>query len=549
MYAKAEKKKKNKSQPAITEIPQRQSSSKSAFQFAANRPEAAAQRKLNKLGHNSLQVRQGKAIQDTANNNSAQQLQTNQKEENNTDVLQLQKKHFPTLDENDPTVMKYKNVVAQVVGEIETRVDQARGIALNWNQIDFNDQGYLGLWARTAREYFNNPREVPDFIHARFGYAIETIACSNLPPQYAGLSIDFQVAVGHTRPDIVLSHATDGVVGWLDITSIDSANHILGKDGAGWRNKPFVYEVFYNALSLPEVLTGLVDPVYKAWGEYLSIKNQIVQEEKEQKRTELRNRLLKLQEDNGWKTGIGNAAIKRNLTKELLETLDMDLGSNSQKATRGALAVADISDGPYGYNVGGIGTDSSKAKKYISDKAAPVIEGRHAAVERNYLEYYQDIIADHQDLPLVRTFYEYLLSGNANRIEVGTAVAATVQEYDRLKEVRTSLGNSTDVRAVMLLGEIRTWLQQLPQAMDFNELRAWSNRAVALCNQKDILTQVIEEQHQFLNYLQLKYGPQEFFSRTLQEHQIVQNLSQMPQSLAVVLAARQYRADNPLPAK
>lgn len=544
MYAKAEEKRKSKIQPVTTEGSKKHGS-KSAFQFAANRPEAAVQRNMNK----SLQLRQRETIPDTVNNNSALQLQTIKKIENNTGVLQLNKKHFPSRDENDPMVIKYKNTVAQVVGEIEKRVDQARGMALNWNQINFNDQGYLGLWARTARDYFNNPRKVPDFIHARFGYAIETIACSSLPSAYAGLSIDFQVAEGHTRPDIVLSHPTDGVVGWLDITSHDSANHILGKDGAGWRSKPFVYEIFYNALSLPEVLTGLVDPVYKAWGEYLSIKNQIVQEESEKKRTELRNKLLKLQEDNKWQTGIGNAAAKRNLTKGLLEELGMKLGRDSQKATRGALAVADISDGPYGYNAGEIGTNSRKAKEYIRDKAAPEIKERHAEVEKRYLEYYQDIVADHQDLPLVIAFYKYLLSKNIDRIEVGTAVAATVQQYDLLKEAETSLVGKSDKRAAMLLVEIRTWLQQLPQDMNFKLLQAWSNKAVALCKQQDILTQVIEEQYQFINYLRLKYGQQEFFFRTLQEHQIVNNLSQMQQNPDVVLFARQYRINHPLKAQ
>jgi hypothetical protein len=521
--------------------------STSAVQRVDQRSTAVAQRKFQAMADGSHQVMQLQTIQNMAGHytdNFTPSFENN--EANHAAPLQLQKKHFPTRPDTDPVVARHKNAVDQVVDHVESRVDHARGLALNWHALNVEDTGYLGLWARTAKVYFENPKVVPEFIHARFGYAIETLACGDLPSQHAGLSVNFQVSTGHTRPDIVLTHPVDGVVAWLDITSRDSADHILGKDGAGWRTKPFVYEVFYTPLALPEILTGLQDPVYRAWGEYLSTKNEVTHEKEEEKRVGLRNELLKLQEANTWTTGLSDAAEKKRATQSLLEGLGMDLGRANQQATRGALAVADINDGPFGYNVGGTKTDSSVAKAFIKAQAAPEIEEQHAQIEQNYLEFYQDIIAGHQNLPLIGVFYEYLSSDAPNKIEGGTAVAATVQEYDELKTSWGSIQENRDFRATVLAGQIAELTKQLPRTVDFKTLQAWSNESVALRNKVTILITVLEEQQQFLNYLSQKYGAQAFFSRTREEHNLVDALSQPPMDTTAASTARRYREDHPV---
>jgi hypothetical protein len=460
--------------------------------------------------------------------------------------LQLQNKHFPTRSEDDPVVARHKDAVGQVVSEVERRVDHARGLALNWHALNSTDTGYVGLWARTAKGYFEAPKVVPEFIHARFGYAIETLACGDLPSQHAGLSIGFQVSTGHTRPDIVLTHPVDGVVGWLDITSSDSANHILGKDGAGWRTKPFVYEVFYTPLSLPEVLTGLQDPVYRAWGEYVSSKNDVVHEKEEEQRTRLRNALLELQEHHRWTTGTDDAMGKQKATESLLTSLGMTLGRSNKQASRGALAVADINDGPFGYSVGGTKTDRAVANAFIKTQAAPEIEGHLAEIDKNYMEHYQDIIADHQDLPLVKTFYAYLNSDATNKIEGGTAVAATVQESDELSEAWESIRAIEDPRAVLLASEVVSLAKELPNTVDFQTLRDWSNKSIKLRNKVTVLKTVLEEKQHFLGYLKEKYGVLNLFSFTSEESNLVQALSEMPKDTAIALKARKYREDFPV---
>lgn len=505
------------------------------------------------LAGDNEQLAQQYAFQDNSKHNPLPSNHFIQRKSNTNAPIQRLKKHFSTLGDRNEVVMRYKETVAEIVSSIESRVEQARGIALNWNALDFNDRGHLGLWARTAKDYFDNPRKTPDFIHARFGYAIETIACANIPGQFNGLSIDFQVSVGNTRPDIVLtSLENNSTIAWIDITSKDSENHILGKDGAGWRTKPFVFEVFYEPLRLPEILTGLEDPVYRAWGDYLSTKNQIVHEEQQKERTDLRNKLLELQENNKWQTGYGDANEKRKSTKKMLEGLGMELGRSSQKATRGALALVEINDGPFGFNRGKISRDTKAAKKFIHDKAEPTIKERQGEIETNYLEYYQDIIVTYQDLPLVNSFYKYLLNGNEDSIEVGTAVAASVQVYESLNEAQESLSNSQDIRMAILKQEMEQHSNQLPDVLNFKVLQDWSNKAAALLNKMRYLDAVIREQQLFLNYLTLKYKGSfnSFFSRTPRENKLVFLLSSTPQSIGnaeeIVSNARQYRDQNPL---
>ncbi len=80
MNTHADKTQENKSQLAANKLPQRQSGGESAFQFVDNRPESAAQRKLQEMVSNSPQVRQLKAIQKIAKNvpkgGESAQLQT-----------------------------------------------------------------------------------------------------------------------------------------------------------------------------------------------------------------------------------------------------------------------------------------------------------------------------------------------------------------------------------------------------------------------------------------------------------------------------------------
>ena len=113
--------------------------------------------------------------------------------------------------------------------------------------------GYLAAWITTYREYRKEPETLPGWIYARYGYAVETLATALLAnTPISPYKWVFQVAHGHTRPDIVVMGTVDGKLAelaWIDITSQDSLGHITKKQGSGWTARPYVAEVWYDRLN------------------------------------------------------------------------------------------------------------------------------------------------------------------------------------------------------------------------------------------------------------------------------------------------------------
>lgn len=79
--------------------------------------------------------------------------------------------------------------------------------------------GYLTLWVRKMKDAVNRGYTA-GLSSAQFGYAIETLACHLLGTSQGGWTLDYQIASGSTRPDIVATKGTRQV--WLDLTA-DSA--------------------------------------------------------------------------------------------------------------------------------------------------------------------------------------------------------------------------------------------------------------------------------------------------------------------------------------
>jgi hypothetical protein len=117
-------------------------------------------------------------------------------------------------------------------------------------------KGYLATWVKAFTEFADDPTEIPDFFFARYGYAVETIATQLLAAQdVSPYHFAFQISHGHTRPDIVIFHEADEL-GWVDITSEGSPNHILKKQGAGWQNRAYVAEARYDMPSPASLMKG-----------------------------------------------------------------------------------------------------------------------------------------------------------------------------------------------------------------------------------------------------------------------------------------------------
>jgi len=80
----ADKTQENKNQSVVNAASQKQSCSRSTFQFVDNRPEAVTQRKLQEMANNSPLAKQVAQLQAMADTHSAQHQQPIQKKENNT---------------------------------------------------------------------------------------------------------------------------------------------------------------------------------------------------------------------------------------------------------------------------------------------------------------------------------------------------------------------------------------------------------------------------------------------------------------------------------
>jgi hypothetical protein len=79
--------------------------------------------------------------------------------------------------------------------------------------------GYLTLWVQKMKDAVNRGYTA-GLSSAQFGYAIETLTCHLLGGSQGGWTLDYQIASGSTRPDIVATKGNRQV--WLDLTA-DSA--------------------------------------------------------------------------------------------------------------------------------------------------------------------------------------------------------------------------------------------------------------------------------------------------------------------------------------
>ena len=102
-------------------------------------------------------------------------------------------------------LLEHRAAVDRTRDELNERVQNAYQQALHWRTLGRNDDPLVRLWVEAAEEYARNPDVEPSLIHARFGYAIESLACQGLNnTELHGLAIATQVGHGHTRPDVVL---------------------------------------------------------------------------------------------------------------------------------------------------------------------------------------------------------------------------------------------------------------------------------------------------------------------------------------------------------
>ena len=118
---------------------------------------------------------------------------------------------------------------------------------------------FFKRWQETATAYLidNNDKA---FLHARYGYAVETYVNEKLSTLAGslpfGYSVHKQVTFGGSRPDVVVRNGVQKDLAWFDITSEDSQGHIYLKYHRGWKDRPYVAEITYPALDLDAISSG-----------------------------------------------------------------------------------------------------------------------------------------------------------------------------------------------------------------------------------------------------------------------------------------------------
>ena len=417
----------------------------------------------------------------------------------------VQRQAVPYHDQSstNPAFVKHSATVTKLASAIDQLVTEARAMALDWRSLAQHSEPHVKNWAQDAQKYFDDPSTTPAFMHARFGYAIEALACARLPASDGGLAVSTQIAKGATRPDIVLFDDQSDVA-WLDITSSDSARHIFGKDHAGWKNRPFVYEILYQPLNLTEVLTATPNPVYAEVGGFMAQKNQIRYEEETAQRNRLYDHVSALRDTSGWQTGLGNASTKQQTTRASLETgLGMNLGANPNQATRGALAVAGVNDGPFGFNRGETKTKSDAANRWVTDSADPRVKSRTSQLERDELT---RVVNDSdmqrwKSLPLVGELIAEASQAlttdtvDSRLVERGVAVRVCIQWHEKLRGLGLRLrDHSQDPRVQKLLTETVAVQMSFPMTADFQLLQAWSLKTALLVQRCSELLELLRRE-------------------------------------------------------
>lgn len=242
--------------------------------------------------------------------------------------------------------------VESIADRVDNLVQEAYYKALNWQDFSDIKSGYLFQWYKTALAYSKKPEELPDFFHARFGYAIETLVNNVLSSSDLPLDVQLQASHGHTRPDIVLCEkgmAPFNEVAWLDITSDASRGHIFAKDGGGWKNMPFVYEITYPALDPTKILTASNDPMMNELGKYQASRTKIFSDGLLQADQGMRTELLKYKEKNNWNDGLGNQTQKRTEIRHHLRD-NFHQSFNKEVSARGALDFLGLDRRPFGFH-------------------------------------------------------------------------------------------------------------------------------------------------------------------------------------------------------
>ncbi len=444
----------------------------------------------------------------------------------------------------------HKPKVASVVGELDARVQAAHEQALNWRTLEAHPDAMVRQWHQGARAYAENPEMEPAMLYARFGYAIESLACQGLNnTRMHGMDMQIQVSHGHTRPDVVASVTGEEVL-WLDITSEASTGHILGKDSSSWARRPFVFEICYPQLSLRALLDATDDPYYKELGGFLADEKQIEGDVKEARGKSLRDSFIKLRDTSGWRAGFGDAAEKRRVTRDMFMASAADEGVEEETAsmanTKGALENLGVNPGAFGFNRGEVKSKTQRLNEVVDASASEEIGGRKAGLAAAAsVRLIKELEALGLPSELLDQLKEEFSQDPGARILALTAMALKGVLYDlpRLRDLVTEVGTLEQLpRVAALKARLELHLNSLP-TLDHEAIVGWRRGTAALAREVAAMKQVLQATTALHGYTVRKNF--NFFTRPAQIGQWFDALARDPPNAPLAQNILQWVAAQP----
>jgi hypothetical protein len=374
----------------------------------------------------------------------------------------------------------YEPSVLNFVQKLDALVQEARSVALNWPAFA-NENGYLGLWHGAASSFFGNPHPylLPPFFHARFGYAIETIASKQLNSVEYGLTVSLQVNAGMTRPDIVLVLAPYGEVAWIDITASNDTGHIKKKGGTGWTTRPFVYEITYPSLDPIEIMQGMNNPVMQQVGAFSAHKLEIRQDALENVMDMITEEVVDIQNQLGFNTPYGNQQKKMKETKqEFVGTFGNVWGSNINQSVKSAISQTVGNPGHFGFKSGK--EDSTAFRNFTKQQAQYEIDIEEGELRKRELTQQQSFFAKFST-PQVHQYRQVATTPDEEeaKLKMGYALQKVEEYCWQLRNIQGALSWSSRYApyAGHMPATITQHLLQLPDSYDFNACSAWVAKA------------------------------------------------------------------------
>ena len=310
-----------------------------------------------------------------------------------------------------------------------------------------------------AKYFFSDPRdrEFQAFLHARFGYAVETLATRTLGMIESGLVVSLQLNHGSSRPDVVLSvpgSPNPVEVAWIDITSENSIEHITKKSHSGWSTRPFVYEITYPSLDPPEIFLGSENPLVRNIGEFRAARWGIREDATENTKEQMHKAIIQIREMSLQLRRGSAARFKKRAMEKLIELFGDRFGRNCNQAVVGLLNELGLKPADFGFR-GKVKSRNAIAKMLTADFAEPEIEVHETGLIQYELEKQREFLSKYTTGPISEY---HQVPETAEKVEMGYHLLQLTEHTAKLRMIQMRL---PDYRHITNIGPMQNKITKL----------------------------------------------------------------------------------------